>query len=121
MITSVLHAILCITRYFVNNPFIFRAIRLSVMGIVKAFNTDAPQATSSQIEITMYLALQDKGVFRSTDAGAQWHPLNKGLTGKRIYTIALIQNAVFVGTSDGLYALNSDIWEPVLVDTPKIK
>lgn len=83
--------------------------------------TDASQATSSQMGITMYFALQDKGVFRSTDAGAQWHPLNKGLTGKRIYTIALIQNTVFVGTSDGLYALNSDIWEPVLVDTPKVK
>ncbi len=83
--------------------------------------TYVPQATSSRIDITMYLAFQDRGVFRSTDAGAEWHPLNKGLTGKRIYTIALIQKAVFVGTSAGLYVLNSDIWKPVLVDTSTVK
>ena len=83
--------------------------------------TDAPQTTGSQIDITMYLAFEDKGVFRSTDAGAQWHPFNRGLIGKRIYTIALIQNVLFVGTSDGLYALNSDSWEPVLVDTRNVK
>lgn len=73
------------------------------------------------IDITMYLAFEDKGVFRPTDAGAQWHLFNKRLIGKRIYTIALIQNTLFVGTSDGLYALNSDIWEPVLVDTRNVK
>ena len=82
--------------------------------------TDAPQATNSRTSITMYLALQDKGVFRSTDAGAQWHPLNGGLAGKRIYTIAVIQNTVFVGTSDGLYRLNTGIWERVLVDPLKV-
>ena len=38
----------------------------------------------------MYLALQDEGVFRSTDAGREWIPLNDGLTGKRISAVAAI-------------------------------
>ena len=36
--------------------------------------TDDVQGTDSQASITMYLALRDKGVFRSTDMGAQWKP-----------------------------------------------
>ena len=38
-----------------------------------------------------------------------------------LISLALIQNTVFVGTSDGLYVLNSDIWEPVLADTSTAK
>ena len=49
--------------------------------------TDKAQGTNSQARITMYLVLQDKGVFRSTDTGAQWAPFNVGLTGKHIYTV----------------------------------
>ena len=30
----------------------------------------------SQAPIAMYLALLDKGIFRSTDAGKQWTPIN---------------------------------------------
>ena len=80
--------------------------------------TDGLQDTDSSLDrTTMYLALQDKGVFRSTDAGKQWKHLNNGLTNKRIYAVAAIGDTVFAGTNEGLYRLNSDIWEQLLVDT----
>ena len=70
--------------------------------------TDAAQSSNPQVDIVMYLALRDKGVFRSTDAGAQWHPLNNGLANKHISAVAAIKDTVFAGTNDGLYRLDSD-------------
>ena len=83
--------------------------------------TDEAQSTNPQASITMYLALRDKGVFRSTDTGAQWDPFNEGLTGKHIYTAATIGNMVFVGTNEGLYRLNSGVWERVQEDVLKVR
>ena len=72
---------------------------------------DVPQGPNSPPHIVMYLALQDKGVFRSTDAGAHWHHLRDGLVAESIHAVAAIGNAVFAGTNDGLYRLNSDTWQ----------
>ena len=48
--------------------------------------------------LTMYLALRGKGVFSIYGWwGAEWHLLNEGLTSKRIYGMATIDNTVFVG------------------------
>ena len=77
--------------------------------------TKGAQGQDSQAPIAMYLALLDKGVFRSTNAGKQWTPINNGLTDKRIYTIAAVENALFAGTNRGLYRLNSGIWEQLRV------
>ena len=77
--------------------------------------TDGAQGQDSQAPITMYLALLDKGVFRSTDAGKQWTPINNGLTGRKIYAIAAVGNTLFAGTNRGLYRLNSGIWEQLRV------
>ena len=41
---------------------------------------DTEQASGSQVPFTMYLALRDKGIFRSIDGGTHWLPLNDGLT-----------------------------------------
>ena len=65
---------------------------------------------------TMYLALQNRGVFRSTDAGEQWMLLNDGLMGRTISKMAAVGNTVFAGTDSGLYRLDSDVWERLLVD-----
>ena len=46
---------------------------------------------------TMYLALQDKGVFRSTDAGEQWTRLNDGLIGRTVSTMAAIGTRCLLG------------------------
>ena len=68
----------------------------------------------------IYLTLQDKGIFRSTDAGAQWTRLNDGLTGKNVSTVTAIGNAVFAGTNSGLYRLNSGTWEQLPVATSEV-
>ena len=88
--------------------------------------TDGTQAPGSQADIMMYLSLKykgkDKGVFRSTDAGAHWNLLSDGITGERIYPIypiAAIGNTVFAGTNEGLYRLNGEVWEQVLIDVFK--
>ncbi len=70
-----------------------------------------------QAAITLYLALREKGIFRSTDAGKHWAPLNNGLAGKRIYTVAAMGDTLFAGTNRGLYRLGSSSWHQLLTDT----
>ena len=80
--------------------------------------TDVEEASSSQVPIMMYLALRDRGIFRSTDGGAQWSPLNDGLTvSEKISAVAAVRKTVFAGTENGLYRLNSGIWEKLPLDT----
>ena len=67
---------------------------------------------------TMYLALQNKGVFRSTDAGKRWTHLEDGLRGRTISKVAAVQDTVFVGTDSGLYRLDAGVWKRLLVDAP---
>lgn len=81
--------------------------------------TNGSQEQDSQAPITMYLALLDKGIFQSTDAGKQWIPINNGLTGKKIYAMAAVENTMFAGTNRGLYRLNSGVWEQLPVGTAK--
>ena len=78
---------------------------------------DAAAGRSTLASTTMYLAMWEKGVFRSTDIGKHWTPVNNGLTGRKIYKLAAIEDTVFAGTDKGLYRLNSDIWEQLPVDT----
>ena len=81
----------------------------NAIGLVIASET--PQA-----DITMYLALKNKGVFRSTSAGEQWVLLNDGLMDRTISAMAAIGGTVFAGTDIGLYRLDAGIWERLLVD-----
>lgn len=73
----------------------------------------------AQPDITMYLALRDEGIFRSTDGGTQWQPLHDGLTSKKISAIAAVDNTVFAGTENGLYRLDVGIWNKLPVDTSR--
>ena len=81
---------------------------------------DEAQGHSSQTHPAMYLALKDKGVFRSTDAGAQWVLLNNGLIDQTLTAVATVGNTVFVGTNRGLYRLNSGVWEQLPVATSEV-
>ena len=74
------------------------------------------QKHEPQTGITLYLALQEKGIFRSTDAGKHWAPLSNGLAGKRVYTVAAAGNTLFAGTNQGLYHLRSSNWHQLLTD-----
>ena len=66
-------------------------------------------------DMTMYLALRDEGVFRSTDGGTHWRPLNEGLTGKRVSAVAAVENTLFAGTNRGLHRLDSGSWRKLSV------
>ena len=74
----------------------------------------------AQAHPVMYLTLEDKGVFRSTDAGTQWRLLNNGLIDQTITAVAAIGNTVFAGTNTGLYRLNSDAWEQLSVAASEV-
>ena len=77
--------------------------------------THEKQSDNSQTDLSMYLAFEDKGVFRSTDTGTHWIPFNNGLTDKRISAVAAIGDTLFVGTNRGLYRLDSDAWQQLPV------
>ena len=79
--------------------------------------TDAEEASSSQVPFTMYLALRDNGIFRSTDSGAHWRSLNDGLTAKKISAMTAVEKTVFAGTESGLYRLDSGIWKKLPLHT----
>ena len=79
--------------------------------------TGKGQKQSPQADITMYLALRDAGIFRSTDGGTQWESLKNGLIDERISAIAAIGKTVFAGTNRGLYRLDSDSWKKLPVGT----
>ena len=73
----------------------------------------------AQSRVTIYLALRDEGVFRSTDGGTQWLPLHDGLTNEKISAIVAVDKIVFAGTENGLYRLDSGIWNKLPVDTSR--
>ena len=77
---------------------------------------DEAQGNGSHVHPTMYLALQDKGVFRSTDVGAQWTLFDDELMGRTFSAVASVGNTVFAGTDKGLYRLDSGAWERLLED-----
>ena len=81
---------------------------------------DEAQVDSSQTHPAMYLVLEDKGVFRSTNAGAQWILLNNGLIDQTITAVAAIGNTIFAGTNTGVYRLNSGTWEQLPVATSEV-
>ena len=64
---------------------------------------DAAEGDNSQARAAMYLAIWEKGIFRSTDAGKQWTLLNNGLADRKNYKLTAAGNTVFAGTDKGLY------------------
>ena len=87
-------------------------------GAVALLITDPSQARQPQdAQYEMYLVLTN-GVLRSTDAGKTWHAFNEGLTAAEIQAASVIDNALFLrtnplflGTKQGLYRLNTGVWE----------
>ncbi len=73
----------------------------------------------AQAHRTMYLALRDEGIFRSTDGGIHWDAFNDGLASKEISTVAAVEKTVFAGTGRGLYRLNSSTWKKLPVETSR--
>ena len=76
---------------------------------------DAGNQGNGETPVTIYLALADKGVYRSTDAGKHWILIDTGLTDRWIYTLEAIGGTVFAGTNQGLYRLDTDSWRQLSV------
>ena len=77
--------------------------------------TRSPRS-DSQTHFTMYLALRDEGIFRSTDGGIHWDAFNDGLASKDISTVAAVEKTVFAGTARGLYRLAAGTWKKLPVE-----
>ena len=73
----------------------------------------------AQARSTMYLALRDEGIYRSTDGGIHWDSFNDGLASKEISTVATVGKTVFAGTARGLYRLDSGTWKKLPVETSR--
>ena len=73
----------------------------------------------SQAHRTMYLALRDEGIYRSTDDGTQWNLFNDGLSSKEVSTVAAVEKTVFAGTARGLYRLDAGTWKKLPVETSR--
>ena len=81
-----------------------------------------PEGNAIGLAITdeaLYLALEDQGIFQSTDAGEQWILLDEETAGIEVLTLATVENTVFIGTPTGLYRISSGRWEKLSVDTTK--
>ncbi len=76
--------------------------------------TDEIHGRDPQIDITLYIALRDEGVFGSTDGGTHWDLLTPKLRDERISDMAAVEGTVFIGTNNGLYRLDSDVWNRLL-------
>ena len=68
---------------------------------------------------TFYLALEDKGIFQSTDIGKRWTSVNNEVADSTILAMTALGNTVFIGTNKGLYRINSGTWKKLSVDTTK--
>ena len=78
---------------------------------VALFITDTSQVRRPEdARYEIYLILSNS-VFRSTDAGNTWQAFNNGLTAPKIQDAAAIENALFLGTLNGLHRLNAGVWE----------
>ncbi len=78
---------------------------------------DEAREPRTQADITMYLALRDEGVFRSTNSGTHWQSLSDGLTAEKISALSAVEKTVFAGTEIGLYRLDAGVWKKLPVDT----
>ena len=66
----------------------------------------------------LYLVLKNQ-VFRSTDAGEQWIPFGDKVEDRSNFTLAVIENTVFIGTNQGLYRIHAGTWEKLPIETTK--
>ena len=52
---------------------------------------------------TLYAATPGRGVYKSLDGGANWEPLNEGLTNLDVRLLAVASNALYAVTSSGIF------------------
>jgi len=85
------------TAFAHGGPQIFRG---SEGGIVHAILTNPADPA------TMYAATSEAGVFKSSDRGRHWQPVNRGLTRVNVLSLAadpVAAGTIYAGTSAGLF------------------
>ena len=63
-------------------------------------------AIDPTMPLTIYAATDGGGVFKSTNAGADWSPINSGLPTKEIYVLTIdpkVTRTLYIGTSYGIF------------------
>ncbi len=63
-------------------------------GVITALNVDVNNGN-------IFAGTNGSGIFRSTDNGASWVPVNNGLTKLGVNVLAISAGRIFAGTSDG--------------------
>ena len=72
---------------------------------------------------TLYVAMADRGVAKSTDGGVSWGTVNRGLTSYRCTGLAVVGNARYVSTdnSGAFYTSASDTtWHNISAGVPSL-
>lgn len=86
-------------------------------GAVSAIRYDL---TDKQFK-TIYIALADRGVAKSTNGGNSWGRINQGLSSFRTNSLAVVDTLRYVSTDDrGVFvtSLTDTMWHPVGVGIP---
>ena len=82
--------------------------------------SDRTRRSNTEESFVIYLALLNKGIYQSIDAGIQWTPINQGLEYENITAITKVKNTIFIGTNQGLYRWNSILWERLPIEENKV-
>ena len=85
-------------------------------GIVDMVLTDGEQ----DADMTIYIAYKF-GVFRTDDLGESWILLLDGLEDTKLRSMAVFQDTIYAGTDKGLYRLNNNEWEQMLMDKENLQ
>ncbi|HGJ67474.1 TPA: T9SS type A sorting domain-containing protein [bacterium] len=95
---------------------------------IRQFNTLVMDPNDN---LTLYMGAEyvseldnDKGIFKTTDGGANWRRFNQGLTDKRIKCLAMSSDSMlYAGTASGVFriAKDSNQWERAGLDGQEVK
>jgi len=75
----------------------------------------------------VFAAMEGTGIYRTTDDGRRWEPVNYGLRNPSVYSLAVsvgpAGGCVFAGTGDGVYVTttNGSVWKNVTTGMPQVK
>ena len=93
---------------------------ISVTAFSQWTQTNGPVGVQSSeiFYVGNYLVVNgyDGGVFRSSDKGETWEPINEGLpTDFRCFTMATEKSKLYIATNDGIYYSGDfgDLWQPI--------
>lgn len=85
-----------IYKLFLNNGI----WELKTIGFRSAYKTVNSVAYSKG---NIFLAIFGDGIYKTSDEGLNWNPINNGLSTKNVADLKIAGDSIFAGTADGLY------------------